>query len=309
MKRYLLTGVLALTMISAFAQQDPKFNHFMFNTLVLNPGSAGMRNGISAMLMHRTQWAGLGPGSPLTTTFTIHSPVKILRGGVGLSVMSDEFGFSFRTQGASLNYSYHKKIKEGTLGIGASLGFMRRSLDPSKFKALDAGDSFIPTGITSSTLFDLGLGAWYSTSKYYLGVSMAHVNAASFKLENSNATIPFERNVYLQGGYTFQVADKFKVLPNALVKINPGATQIDLNANVMYNDRIWLGASWTSQDALVALIGANITDALRFGYSYDITTSSLRTQQDGTHEIFLAYDFTIKIPAKPKVIIKSPRFL
>jgi Type IX secretion system membrane protein PorP/SprF len=42
---------------------------------------------------------------------------------------------------------------------------------------------------------------------------------------------------------------------------------------------------------LSAIVAYNITDQLRAGYAHDFTTTQLRTQQSGTHEIMLQYDF------------------
>ena len=275
----------------------------------MNPASAGMKDGFSAMLLHRTQWAGFGPGSPLTTTFSIHSPFKILKGGLGLTVVSDALGFDFKTQGGHLTYSFHKNLGNGKLGIGTNIGFLRRSLDPSKFKPVDQGDPLIPTTSASSFIFDMGLGAWYQTPTYYVGLSIPHVNGGSFELNNGASSVKFDRNVYLQGGYKLPLTEEFKLLPNALVKFNSATTQIDVNANLMYQDFIWLGLSYSSQDYFSTLVGAQIMKNIKFGYAYDFSTTHLGSTHDGSHEIFLSYDFSIVIPKKPKIIIKSPRFL
>ena len=72
---------------SAFGQQDPMFTKYMFNSLVYNPAYAGAKDHMAIGILHRTQWWGID-GAPTTQSFTIHTPLKNERVGVGLSAVN-----------------------------------------------------------------------------------------------------------------------------------------------------------------------------------------------------------------------------
>jgi len=96
-------------------------------------------------------------------------------------------------------------------------------------------------------------------------------------------------------------------------------TNMDLNAYILLNKIIWLGASYRTgvtiwnksnlqngldkSDAIAAIFELKVNDTFRFGYSYDFTTSQLSGYQSGTHEISLSLTFKSK---KPRIL--SPRY-
>jgi len=53
---------------------------------------------------------------------------------------------------------------------------------------------------------------------------------------------------------------------------------------------VWLGVSYRSLDAVSILCGFVVSRTLEFSYSYDLTTSKIKTYaQSGTHEVVLGY--------------------
>ena len=70
---------------------------------------------------------------------------------------------------------------------------------------------------------------------------------------------------------------------------------MDINATIIYDNMIWLGASYRTTKEYVALVGYQITPQLRFSYSFDYTTGDLATYNNGTHEIALQFDFGFKV--------------
>ena len=101
--KVVLIGLLGLSFQTLFAQQDPQFTQYMFNTLGVNAAYAGSRGHASATGLIRSQWVGLD-GAPRTQTFSIESPVSE-RVGLGLSIVNDELGPSQETY-LDLNFSY-----------------------------------------------------------------------------------------------------------------------------------------------------------------------------------------------------------
>lgn len=87
MKR-LFTVVAVATASVSFGQQDPQFSQNMFNRLYPNPASAGTNEAICGTLIYRDQWDKFGGGQ--NRCFGVESPVEILHGGLGLSVLTDK---------------------------------------------------------------------------------------------------------------------------------------------------------------------------------------------------------------------------
>ena len=83
--------ILALSSFGLHAQQDPMYTHYMYNTLMVNPGYAGSRDALSDTALHRSQWIDFN-GAPITQTVTAHAPLRNEHIGVGLSMMNDKIG-------------------------------------------------------------------------------------------------------------------------------------------------------------------------------------------------------------------------
>lgn len=78
-----------------------------------------------------------------------------------------------------------------------------------------------------------------------------------------------------------------------LVKSDATSTQVDLNATFLYNNMVWLGVSYRTEDAIAPMIGyqfkPNDKSMLRIGYSYNVATSALSNYSSGSHEVMLNY--------------------
>ena len=85
-KYYTLSiGLILLVFSDIYAQQDPQYTQYMYNTQVINPAYAGSKDALSFGLLTRKQWVGFD-GAPNTSTFTINSPFWIKeKMGIGLS--------------------------------------------------------------------------------------------------------------------------------------------------------------------------------------------------------------------------------
>ncbi|NBW42241.1 MAG: type IX secretion system membrane protein PorP/SprF, partial [Sphingobacteriia bacterium] len=106
------------------AQQEPKWNQYMFNDFFYNPGVTGSRNAISTMVASRYQWVNIPENaSPRTTCFSIHAPVEFLRGGLGLLVVQDEEYFNKSTN-VRLNYALRIPLRTFSIGLGVYGGML-----------------------------------------------------------------------------------------------------------------------------------------------------------------------------------------
>jgi type IX secretion system PorP/SprF family membrane protein len=77
----------------------------------------------------------------------------------------------------------------------------------------------------------------------------------------------------------------------------------DITANFLIKEKLWLGASYRSEDTFAGLISFQFTPHLQAGYSYDFGTSDLANYNSGSHELMITYDFF-----RTEVKTKSPRY-
>ncbi len=279
----------------SMAQQDPQFSQNMFTKLAVNPGFAGASGGYCGTLLYRNQWTGFG-GEPKTMLFTADADIDVIHGGAGLTVVAaDNLGVDKNLM-ARLAYAYRADLGEGKIGIGIDFGLMQKSVDGSKFVYNDQNDANIPTGNVSGNTFDMGLGVYYNTDKLYVGASASHLTEGDIKY--SDITSKIARHYYLQAGYGIDLTSSLTLKPSVLVKTDAVSTQVDGNANLMINNKYWIGLSYRIQDAFVIMAGLEIIPNLKFGYAYDLTTSDIKTYSSGTHEVVLNYCF------KPIKIVK-----
>jgi len=315
-KRISFLFSIIIANLAALGQQDPQFTNNMFYKLGVNPGFAGSENAISGLILNRYQWTGF-KGAPKTLVFCADAAVDVFKspGGIGLNIVSDELGFEKNTSVNAI-YSYKKPIGLGNLGIGLSLGFFNKSIngdwkipDDESFGIYTdpSSDPAIPQEEVSQMAFDVGFGLYLNSANYYLGASVTHINQAAIRFSDLASTY-LTRHYYLMGGYNIKLPDPlFELRPSFLFKTDVAFWQMDLNANIVYDGRIWAGLSYRVNDAVALLMGAELFNGLTFGYSYDLTTSAIGRYSYGSHELFITYAITIEKNRNRKY--KSVRYL
>ncbi len=307
--------LLIIVKLAAFSQQDPQFTNNMFYKLGVNPGFAGAEGTISGIILNRYQWDGF-EGAPKTLIFSADAAINAFGspGGIGLNVVSDELGFEKNTQ-INANYAYSKTLGIGKLGIGLSLGLYNKSIngewkvpeDNLGIYTQPSSDPAIPQGEVSQMALDAGLGLYLSSNQYFLGASVTHINQASIKFSDLASTF-LVRHYYFMGGYNIKLSDPlFELRPSFLFKSDLASWQLDLNTNIVFNERFWGGITYRVQDAIALLMGMEMENGLRFGYSFDVVTSALSRYGYGSHEIFVSYSLDLERNRNQKY--KSIRFL
>ena len=302
--------------LAVYGQQDPQYTNNMFYKLGVNPGYAGAEGAINGLILNRYQWVGF-EGAPKTLVFSADAAIEAFgaHSGIGFNVVSDELGFEKNTQ-INLNYAYKVPIKFGILGIGVSLGLLNKGINPDGWVSPDdifnnseggTGDPLIPQSEVSQIAFDAGLGLYLSTNQYYLGVSVTHLNQASIQFDELASTY-LVRHYYLSGGYNIKLSNPlFELRPSFFLKSDMASWQLDLNTNLVINERFWGGISYRIQDAVAILLGMEMENGLRFGYSFDLVTSAISRYGHGSHEIFVSYSLDLERNRNQKY--KSIRFL
>jgi type IX secretion system PorP/SprF family membrane protein len=326
----ILLFVVTIIGTELYAQQEPQFTQNMFNKVFTNPAFAGADEGICVTGIGRQQWVGFKDSegnkvAPETYLLTIDAPVRVLRGGLSAVVMQDKLGFT-KNIAFKLGYSYLKEIGFGKLGVGFQIGFNNRTIDFSKFIAVDPQDQLLQdlTAEESEILIDGSFGVMYQVpDQYYFGVSVAQVlqtsgkelaswttNVDSTTSESFIYKMTSDRTFYIQGGYdyVFRNHPNFALLPYAMIKFDQAAVQVDIAALLEYKSTFWGGLNYRYQDAVSIIVGLQYK-AFKVGYSYDITTSQLGiSRTSGSHEVMLKYCFKIE-GDKGRKSYRNTRFL
>lgn len=331
MRKTLTTLAIALTAgIAAFAQQDPQFSMNMFNRLATNPGYAGTNKALCGTLIGRHQWMGFTDSqsgqnvAPKTYLVSVDANVW-QRHGIGVTVFSDQLGFE-KTFSAKLAYSFHIALGAGTLGIGPEVGMVQKSIGGPWRATLDyTQDPSIPANASDIT-YDVGFGAYYvQPGKLYFGLSSTHLTESDLSQQDPNRLpknldyqYTIARHYYVTAGYTFNATSDFDIEPSVFVKSDASSTQLDLNVRGIYNKFFWGGVSYRLNDAIVAMVGLeragliSPNGTVKFGYSYDVTTSAMGKtgsvrHSSGSHELMLGYCHNIVKPPK-RTIHENVRF-
>jgi type IX secretion system PorP/SprF family membrane protein len=292
------------------AQQDPQFSLNMFNIYSVNPAFSGSYDQFNALAIQRSQWVGFD-GAPVTQHLSVESPVYFLHGGVGLSLLNDKVGQEYNKQ-ISLSYAYQTKIsRHSELGLGLNFGFVDLGVD-GDWIAPDgtngSNDNLIPKTASNDVIPDLGFGLYYRKKALYVGYSITHLNQAKAVYDDAAVDFKLRRHHYLILGWEYDVRGDLVLHPSLYIKTDQVSTQMDFNLNAKYGDHLWGGMTYRLDDALVLIAGYNINENLKFGYAYDITTSDLKSESSGSHEILLRYSFKMRPPGKLPTHYRNIRY-
>ena len=291
-----------LTMLTSsglmHAQQLPQFTQYMFNTISVNPAYAGSRETLNVTALHRNQWTGID-GNPRTNTLSIHAPLRNDRIGLGLSYINDQLGFE-STNYIYGDFSYTVPASDKiNLSFGLKAGFTNYQLQTP-----DPNDIFFNSDFNTWSP-NMGAGVYISSNLWYAGISAPRMFTTDL---NEGEFEALERTSYYAiGGLVLDLAEKLKFKPTVLTKFTNGApATYDVTANFLFNEKLWLGASYRFNDAdgFGALLDFQVTNGIRIGYAYDQPIGDVRPYTTGTHEVILIYEvgFPRKGPAK------SPRY-
>jgi type IX secretion system PorP/SprF family membrane protein len=296
----LILGVVSVITVSA--QQDPQFSQNMFNKLANNPGFAGSRGSIATSVLHRSQWMGF-EGAPKTQNFSIDAELPFLNGGVGLNIVKDEIAQQ-NSLGLQAIYAYRTELGVGQIGMGMSVGMYQSGVNGVAFNFSTPGDGAIPTGSISGSKLDIGAGIYYNTQDTYIGISSSHMTEPVVEWSDG-AKYPLARHYFLIAGYYKELNALLSLNPSIYLKSDGATSQLDINTNLIYNNKMWGGVSYRLDEGLILLAGMNANEDLRFGLGYDVT---MMNPMSNSIEFMLGYNFKVKIN-KAVSKYKNPRFL
>ena len=292
-------GFLALGL---FAQQDAQYSQYMFNQLALNPAYAGSREVLSSTLLYRDQWTGI-QGAPSTGAFSIQSPIKNKKIGIGAELISDKLGPKSVTSLLG-SYSYRIPFMKGKLSFGLRLGMYDYVIDWNKIEYKDQNDVYNTHNKTSKITGTGDFGMYYYTRTFYWGVSYDHINKGKISDSGLDSSSRQAVHFFMPVGKAFMLG-KTVFNPTLVIKAASHApASMDLSLNLLLKERLWLGMSFRSGYGVVFLTQFLINEHMKAGYSYDIGKNKIGNVGKGSHEIMIGYDINIH---SAKVF--NPRFL
>lgn len=307
MKKILIVILFIAALQQAQAQQDLQVSQYMFNHMLLNPAYAGSKEYIMATLLYRKQWVSL-KGSPETEVATIHGPLGMKALGWGVTVSNDHIGVTNRTD-AYLNLAYHLKLNSNLkLGVGIKAGGDYYSYKNSELKYWDSSDPNFAGDKQTGFQPNIGAGAYLYAEKFYAGVSVPTIISydPSNSLSVSSGTlVPHQvRHYFATAGVIIPVSDDVIAKPSVLVKyVGNAPVEADLNLNFLFANIVWVGGSFRTGDSFVAMVELQLSKQWRLGYSFDFTTTDIKSYSNGSHEIMIGYDFGYDI-----MKVKTPRY-
>lgn len=303
--KILILVFVTLVAKPSIAQQLPQFTQYMYNTIAINPAYAGSRETLSLVGLHRNQWAGF-PGAPTTQTLSIHSPLRNEKIGLGFSFINDELGFENYVYMYG-DFSYTIKLNEiSKLAFGLKAGFTSFNLDNRIYTSNNNEMDQLIQNIEGRWTPNIGAGVMWLWERGYLGLSAPRL--INNNLSTDNGYKALERvSYYFTGGYVFNIGYTTKFKPSYMIKATNGAPlSIDVSANFLFYEKLWLGAAYRFNDtsgALGFMTDFQILRDWRIGYTFELPTSEIRPYSHGTHEFIIMFEVF-----NPRRRVASPRY-
>ncbi len=309
---WILLACFFLLTSGSDAQQISQYTQYVFNQFSVNPAVAGSKDCLDVRLGFRKQWVGF-PGSPTTGWASLHGAIRAKgkpfvksRHGVGAFIESDEAGALGYTH-LYLAYAYHVQMaKDYYMSMGLFAGIKQQKLDLGQVNALNPVDPALSKDGSVIVYPEVWPGIWIYSKNGWAGLSINQ--ALGNKVKDMGVDTRLTRHFLASGGRRVRINRTLALVPSAMLKFSPKSPlAIDVNASIEYRRRLGLGISYRNQDAIAFMVKIPFLKFFTLGYSYDVTTSRLRTGSSNTHELILAiYPCGNHDPAKE--IVRCPVF-
>ncbi|HEY5462642.1 MAG TPA: PorP/SprF family type IX secretion system membrane protein [Hanamia sp.] len=284
--------------------QDLHFSQFFNNPLLTNPANTGFIPDADYRLgaSYRNQYSNI-MAQPYVT-MSVYGDAQVFRNkietgwmGLGGVILRDQAGTgSLTSTQIYASVAYHQMLGlSSLLTAGFNLGWANKRIDQSKLTFPDQFDgqffdNTLPTAVqllnNSVSYFDMQAGlnyAYFPTKDIYInaGYSIQHVNhpKETFFTDNDASVLAFRHIGFLNA--IIKMSDVTIINPSAYYTIMGGASEFMLGMNAAYNlsgdgtKQIIAGLFYRYGDAVIPTIGLEISN-VRFTFSYDVTTSSLK---------------------------------
>jgi type IX secretion system PorP/SprF family membrane protein len=290
----ILTGLLIFLSLNIWSQQEGLVSQYRQQMSLFNPAAVSV-DGVSRLsILHRRQWVNI-PSSPISTSLTygFYSGKNV---GLGLSIVSDKV-FIEQSTFVGIDYSYRLQLDQlTTLYLGVKAGGNFYSLNT--FNLNTYNPSYIDPSLSSMSNFmpNLGVGAYIKRGDFYLSIGIPRLLSTE-RARTSNGRVTSVRDllhVYSSVGYDFVLnkAQDIHLKPSIFTRNVIGApTTIDLNTMVRFMSRFELGATIRSGGNYAGIAQVDITDTMKFGWTYEVNLRPELSTTGDSLEFVLLYEF------------------
>ncbi|MDO7613085.1 MAG: type IX secretion system membrane protein PorP/SprF [Crocinitomicaceae bacterium] len=316
--------IFALTICGVLnAQQIPQYSQFQRNQFMINPAAAGVYDFVDITMSGRWQWLGVDD-SPKTSYLAFSVPVRFtpkyynpgirtssgpvenpdiktgkLKHTFGGQLLADQYG-AFRKFSFSGTYAIHMPItKKVNLSFGVKAGLSNNSFLADQAQVLNimapdqnqyndpTYDNFIQNQ-SNKYIMDVGAGLYLYSKNLFFGLAAEQLTRDMVEFGQGTANFDPQLHYSILGGYKIPINNSFTLTPGFLIKyMTPAPVSIDANVQLEYKNWLWMTLGYRHTDAVIAMVGMNISKRFKFGYSYDFSVSRFNSYSSGGHELTL----------------------
>ncbi|OFY69825.1 MAG: hypothetical protein A3G23_07320 [Bacteroidetes bacterium RIFCSPLOWO2_12_FULL_37_12] len=287
--------------INTFPQTDPMFTQYMYNTLFLNPGSAGFAHNSDSSIeignIARHQWVGID-GAPVSDILWFQSPFYPLNSGIGALLIYDKAG-PLTSYAVNFDFSLHIKLGNGIMGIGPGLGMIANDLIGKMLKTNEI-DPILPKGNVTDINYNLDAGIFYKNPWIFTGISALHIlpeQTYNFSNYAGNKTVfQIPRHFYFITGFVINFDKRICMIPSFMVKTATSVVQSEISTIFYFNQKLNVGVSYRQLESVSFIVGYNFfgSSSLHIDYAYDRITNELRTVATHSHEFLVTWSIPVK---------------
>ena len=308
---------------TSYAQQIPQYSQFQRNQFMINPAAAGVYDFVDITMSGRWQWLGVSD-SPKTSYLAFSVPVRFtpkyynpgirtsggpiqnpeiktgkLKHTFGGQLLADQYG-AFRKFSFSGTYAIHVPLtKKVNLSFGVKAGLSNNSFLADQAQVLNimapdqnqyndpTYDNFVQNQ-SNKYIMDVGAGLYLYSNNLFFGVAAEQLTRDMVEFGQGTANFDPQMHYSILGGYKITLTDQLTLTPGFLIKyMSPAPLSIDGNLQLEYNNWLWMTIGYRHTDAVIAMVGMNISERFKFGYSYDFSVSRFNSYSSGGHELTL----------------------
>jgi len=319
--RYLYIVLILFVCVGEIeAQQLPQISQYLRNQYMINPGAAGVYDFTDVTLGGRLQWAGLAD-APKTSYLAASAPLSTftkrgrsrynpglrnssgvaknpeintgkLKHAVGLQAIADQFG-AFRKINVSGTYAIHIPVLDNyNLSFGTNVGIVSNTfLQDRAVVAAASLDNTYSTFVSNNgnvNTLNVGAGLYFYSNELFFGVAADQLTQDLVTFGSGTANFDPRMHFNVTGGYKFHIGEDYSITPAFLMKyILPVNPTIEGSVQFEYKEWIWAAVSYRHKDALVGMVGMNLSNRFKIGYSFDYTLSDINYYASSGHELIL----------------------